>query len=75
MDGAKASKAPMSTTTKFGMDESGKLVNKKYYKGMISSLLYLIASRPDIIFATCLCARFQSSNKESHILSKRSLST
>ena len=34
---------------------------------MIGSLLYLTASRPDIMFATCLCARFQSSLKESHL--------
>ena len=34
---------------------------------MIESLLYLTASRPDIVFATCLCARFQSSQKESHL--------
>ena len=34
---------------------------------MIRSLLYLTASRPDIMFATCLCAHFQSSPKESHL--------
>ena len=34
---------------------------------MIISLLYLIASRPNIMFTTCLCARFQSSPKESHL--------
>ena len=34
---------------------------------MIRSLLYLIASRPDIMFATCLCARFQSSPREYHL--------
>ena len=34
---------------------------------MIRSLLYLTTSRPDIMFATCLCARFQSSLKESHL--------
>ena len=34
---------------------------------MIRSLLYLTASRPDIIFATCLCARFQSSPREFHL--------
>ena len=33
---------------------------------MISSLLYLIASRPDIMFSVCLCAQFQSCPKESH---------
>lgn len=35
--------------------------------GMIGSLLHLTASRPDIIFSVCLCARFQSNPKESHL--------
>jgi len=35
---------------------------------MISSLLYLTASRPDIMFVTYLCARFQSDPKESHLI-------
>ena len=34
---------------------------------MIESLLYLTTSRPDIIFATCLCARFQSSPREFYL--------
>ena len=34
---------------------------------MIGSLLYLTASRPDIMFSTCLCARFQANPKESHL--------
>ncbi|XP_071728850.1 secreted RxLR effector protein 161-like [Rutidosis leptorrhynchoides] len=33
---------------------------------MIGSLLYLTASRPDIMFATCLCARYQANPKDSH---------
>ena len=35
---------------------------------MIGSLLYLTASRPDIMFSVCLCARFQSNPKESHLI-------
>ena len=35
---------------------------------MIGSLLYLTASRPDIMFSVCLCARFQADPKESHLL-------
>lgn len=35
---------------------------------MIGSLLYLTASRPDIMFSVCLCARFQSCPKESHLI-------
>ena len=34
---------------------------------MIGSLLYLTASRPDIMYSVCLCARFQSQPKESHL--------
>ena len=34
---------------------------------MIGSLLYLTASRPNIMYSVCLCARFQSCLKESHL--------
>nr|KYP69722.1 hypothetical protein KK1_008923 [Cajanus cajan] len=34
---------------------------------MIGSILYLIASRPDIMFSVCLCARYQSNPMESHL--------
>ncbi|XP_016451960.2 secreted RxLR effector protein 161-like [Nicotiana tabacum] len=37
------------------------------YRGIIGSLLYLTASRPDIVFSVGLCARFQSNSKESHL--------
>ncbi|KAH9770963.1 hypothetical protein KPL71_012543 [Citrus sinensis] len=59
---------PMSTTIKLDKDEKGKEVDIKTYRGMIGSLLYLTASRPDIMFSVCLCARFQSCPKESHML-------
>ncbi|KAI3810682.1 hypothetical protein L1987_20304 [Smallanthus sonchifolius] len=48
---------------KDGMDEDSRL-----YRGMIGSLMYLTASRPDIMFAVCLCLRFQSQPKESHMI-------
>ena len=67
MDGVKSSKTPMSSTTKLNKDENGKPVDKKRFRGMIRSLLCLIASRPNIMFFTCLCAHFQSSTKESHL--------
>ena len=59
---------PMSTTIKLDKDEKGKEVDIKTYRDMIGSLLYLTASRPDIMFSVCLCARFQSCPKESHCL-------
>ena len=49
------------------MDDGSPLVEEKSYRGMIGSLLYLTASRPDIIFSVGLCARFQSKPKESHL--------
>ncbi|KAH9680506.1 Integrase catalytic domain-containing protein [Citrus sinensis] len=63
-----AKSTPMSTTIKLDKDEKGKEVDIKTYRGMIRSLLYLTASRPDIMFSVCLCARFQSCPKESHML-------
>jgi hypothetical protein len=60
-------KTPMSTADKLDKDQSGKSVCQTTYRGMIGSLLYLTASRPDIMFSTCLCARYQSEPKESHL--------
>ncbi|KAI3827876.1 hypothetical protein L1987_01964 [Smallanthus sonchifolius] len=49
-------------------DKDGKDVDYKLYRGMIGSLMYLTASRPDIMFYVCLCSRFQSQPKESHLI-------
>ncbi|WVZ93913.1 hypothetical protein U9M48_039863 [Paspalum notatum var. saurae] len=57
---------PMSTSAALDADEDGKEVDQKVYRGMIGSLLYLTATRPDIQFAVGLCARFQASLRESH---------
>ncbi|KAJ9541630.1 hypothetical protein OSB04_028136 [Centaurea solstitialis] len=48
-------------------DSNGKYVDLTLYRGMIGSLLYLTTSRPDIMYATCLCARYQAGPKESHL--------
>ena len=66
MEDAKPVSTPMSTSTKLDGDEKGKSIDTKHYRSMIGSLLYLTASRPDIMFSVCLCARFQSNPKESH---------
>ncbi|KAK6146204.1 hypothetical protein DH2020_020073 [Rehmannia glutinosa] len=58
---------PMATNVKIDKDEKGKSVDESKYRGMIGSLLYLTASRPDILHDVCLCARFQSNPKESHM--------
>jgi isopentenyldiphosphate isomerase len=51
----------MSTTTSLDPDENGKAVDQREYMSMISSLLYLTATRPDIQFTVYLCARFRAS--------------
>ena len=58
---------PMNVFDKFHKDEFGKPMCQTTYRGMIGSLLYLTASRPDIMFSTCLCTRYQADPKESHI--------
>ena len=61
-------KTLMSNAVKLDADEKGKSVNITTYRGMIGSLLYLIANKPDIMFATSLCGRFQANPKESHLI-------
>lgn len=57
----------MSTSIKLTSDEKGIDVDVTKYRGMIGCLLYLTASRPDIMYSVCLCARFQAKPKESHL--------
>ncbi|GJR18034.1 retrovirus-related pol polyprotein from transposon TNT 1-94 [Tanacetum coccineum] len=61
-------KCPMLPSNNLGLDESGVFVNETLFKGMIGSLMYLTASRPDIQFSTCLCAKYQANPKESHLV-------
>ena len=49
---------PMGTSGGLDKDEDGVAVDQREYRGMIGSLLYLTATRPDILFATGLCAWF-----------------
>ena len=57
----------MATATKLDPDQ-GIEVDITNYRGMLGSLLYLTASRPDIMYATCLCARFQANPREPHLI-------
>ncbi|WVZ93357.1 hypothetical protein U9M48_039344, partial [Paspalum notatum var. saurae] len=67
MDDCKPIETPMATNTKLDADESGIKVDQTLYESMIGSLLYLCASRPDIMFSVFSCARFQADPKESHL--------
>jgi hypothetical protein len=61
---AKPIKTPMGTNGHLDLDTRGKYVDQKVYRSMIGSLLYLCASRPDIMLYVCMCARFQANPKE-----------
>ena len=66
MQDCKGVKIPMPTNGHLCTDENGKDFDQKVYRSMIGSLLYLCASRPDIMLSVCMCARFQATPKESH---------
>ncbi|KAJ9537943.1 hypothetical protein OSB04_030676 [Centaurea solstitialis] len=65
--GPKSASTPMSTSFQLDADLSSNPVDLKNYRAIIGSLLYLTASRPDIMFATCVCACFQCDPRESHL--------
>jgi hypothetical protein len=67
MKDAKSIKTPMGTNGHLDLDTGGKSVDQKVYRSMIGSLLYLCASRPDIMLSVCMCARFQADPKEVHL--------
>ena len=66
MDNSSSKRTPMGSTTMSDRDDNDKSINQKLYRCMISSLLYITASRSDIMFSICLCARYQFNPKKSH---------
>ena len=67
MNDSKAISTPMGTNGNLDSDASGNMVDQKLYRSMIGSLLYVTASRLDVMFSVCMCARFQASLRESHL--------
>nr|GEZ61311.1 uncharacterized mitochondrial protein AtMg00810-like [Tanacetum cinerariifolium] len=58
---------PMVKKSKLDEDKEGKAVDPPHYRGMIGTLLYLTASRPDLQFAICMCARYQARPTKTHV--------
>nr|GEU63297.1 uncharacterized mitochondrial protein AtMg00810-like [Tanacetum cinerariifolium] len=58
---------PMEIKDKLDLDQNGTLVDATKYRSMIGALMYLTSSRPDIVHATCLCARYQAKPTEKHL--------
>ncbi|GKD56099.1 hypothetical protein Tco_1289486 [Tanacetum coccineum] len=57
----------MVEKSKLGEDKEWKAVDPSHYRGMIGTLLYLIASRLDLQFAICMCARYQARPTKKHL--------
>ncbi|GJW65290.1 hypothetical protein Tco_0117174 [Tanacetum coccineum] len=58
---------PMVERTKLDEDLSGIPVDQTRYRSMVGCLMYLTASRPDLVFAVCMCARYQSKPTKKHL--------
>ncbi|GJT13541.1 putative ribonuclease H-like domain-containing protein [Tanacetum coccineum] len=67
LEDSKPTKTPMSTEIKLTKDDEADSMDSSKYQGMIGSLLYLTASRPDIMVNVCLCASFQENPKTTHL--------
>ncbi|GKF71513.1 hypothetical protein Tco_0207627, partial [Tanacetum coccineum] len=57
----------MVEKSKLDKDKEGKTVDPSQYRGMIGTLLYLTASRPDLQFSICMRARYQARSTEKHL--------
>jgi len=68
MEDCKPILSPMVTCCKLSIDDSSTDVDHRLYKSMIGSLLYVTASRPNVIQEVGQVGRFQAAPKESHII-------
>ena len=69
----KPASTPMPVKCQLNIDPNGKAVDQKVYRSMIGSLLYLCASRPDIMLSVGICERFQDAPKESHYMAVKQI--
>ncbi|GKE80155.1 hypothetical protein Tco_1550155 [Tanacetum coccineum] len=58
---------PMVEKSKLDEDPQGKAVDPTHYRGMVGTLMYLTASRPDLTFIVCMCARYEAKPTEKHL--------
>ncbi|GKB31634.1 hypothetical protein Tco_0871035 [Tanacetum coccineum] len=58
---------PMVEKSKLDEDPQGKAVDPTHYRGMVGTLMYLTSSRPDLVYAVCMCARYQARPTEKHL--------
>ncbi|KAL0364507.1 UNVERIFIED_CONTAM: Retrovirus-related Pol polyprotein from transposon RE1 [Sesamum angustifolium] len=66
MESCKTVTTPLVTGEKYQKEDGSQKVDGSMYRSLIGSLLYLTATRPDIMFATCLLSRFMQSPSQVH---------
>jgi hypothetical protein len=73
MEKGSRTKVPMAFGTKLYPSLEQPAADQTLFRSMIGSLLYLTSSRPDIMFAVCYCARYQSNPRESHMIAVKNI--
>ncbi|GJW05168.1 retrovirus-related pol polyprotein from transposon TNT 1-94 [Tanacetum coccineum] len=58
---------PMVEKSKLDEDPQGKAVDPTHYCEMVGTLIYLTSSRPYLVYAVCMCARYQARPTEKHL--------
>ncbi|GKC86205.1 putative ribonuclease H-like domain-containing protein [Tanacetum coccineum] len=58
---------PMVEKSKLDEDTQVKAIDPTYYRGMVGTLMYLTSSRSDLVYAVCICARYQARPTEKHL--------
>jgi hypothetical protein len=66
MDKCKPTETPIALGTKLSKQDEGSTIDSTLYKRLVGSLMYLTATRPDIMYATSFVSRFMESPKDSH---------
>nr|GFB57284.1 retrovirus-related Pol polyprotein from transposon TNT 1-94 [Tanacetum cinerariifolium] len=67
MDSCDPVDTPMVDRLKLDEEPLGIPVDQTRFHSMVGSLMYLIASRPDLVFVVCMCARYQASPTIKHL--------
>ena len=67
MEDSKPVCTPMVVGCNLSSNDESPTLNQPAYWSMIGSLVYLTNTRPDIMYAACVCARFQVTPKASHL--------
>ena len=66
MEDYNPTETPIPLDTKLSKQDEGHIVDSTLYKSLVGSLLYIIATRPDIMYATNFVSRLMESPKDSH---------